>query len=203
LISGIFVKDKKIDTNKLDRFSTDNFDCKEITQAQLSAVATLYRDNPDYWTSIAGASPTPAGVAKDMEPGEQGLSPKFGFFNADHQLIGVCYLNPDFLAHHVWHIEFLLVSSELRGTGASTEILQGLERWIQTQGGQWLRLGCVTTDARALRFWTKQGFTDLGQWQGRILQQAVTLQLKFKALAGGSLDDYLRVVPNDRLGFRV
>jgi len=187
----------------LDRFSTKRFLCTEITQAQLTAVSTLYRDNPDYWNSIAGASPTPAMVAKDLEAGKEGRFPKFGFFDAHQQLIGVCYLKPDFLAHHVWHIEFFLVSGDLRGTGASTEIWQGLEHWIQTQGGQWLRLGCVTTDARALRFWSKHGFTDLGQWQGRILQQAVTLQLKFKALAGGSLEDYLQVVPNDRIGFRV
>jgi GNAT superfamily N-acetyltransferase len=169
--------------------------------AQFSEVATLYSDNPDYWNSIAGASPTPAMVAKDLEAGEVGRFPKLGFFDAHQQLIGVCYLNRDFLAAHVWHIEFFLVSSDLRGTGASTEILQELECWIQSQGGQWLRLGSVTTDKRANRFWNKQGFTDLGHWQGRILQQSVTLQLKFKSLTGGTLENYLQALPNDRLGF--
>jgi hypothetical protein len=90
----------------LDRFSTNRFLCKQITLAQFSEVATLYSDNPDYWNSIAGASPTPAMVAKDLEAGEVGRFPKLGFFDAHQQLIGVCYLNRDFLAAHVWHIEF-------------------------------------------------------------------------------------------------
>jgi GNAT superfamily N-acetyltransferase len=186
---------------KVSKFSTVRFICNDIDAQQTLAVATLYKDNPDYWSSIAGSVPTAAMAGQDLVQSVEGKFPKLGLYDAQQTLIGVCYLGCDFLAPHVWHIEFFLVSEALRGSGASTEIFAGLEQWIHSQGGQWLRLGCVTTDERALRFWNKQGFTDLGIWQGRILDKPVNLQLKWKSLSGGSLADYFQVVPNDRVGY--
>ncbi len=182
-------------------FSTDRFLCTSIDTEQSNAVTALYQNNPDYWLSIAASAPTASMACQDLVQSVEGKFPKLGIYDAQQVLIGVCFLGRDFLAPHVWHIEFFLVSSALRGSGASAEILAGLEQWIQSQGGQWLRLGCVITDERALRFLSKHGFTDLGLWQGRILRKAVSLQLKWKPLAGGTLNDYFQVVPNDRIGF--
>lgn len=182
-------------------FSTDKFICKGIDAHQSAAVASLYQDNPDYWASITGSVPTAAMAGQDLVQSEEGKFPKLGIYDAQQTLIGVCLLGRDFLAPTVWLVEFFLMSFALRGSGASAEIFAGLEQWIRSQGGQWLRLGCVTSDQRAMRFWHKEGFTDLGLWQGRVLEMPVTLQLKWKSLLGGSLNDYFQAVPNDRIGY--
>jgi len=182
-------------------FDTDRFCCRLIDARHSQALAALYQHNPDYWLSMAGSVPSASMARLDLVQSVEGKSPKLGIYDAHQVLIGVCFLVRDFLAPHVWHIEFFLISTELRGTGVSHEIFGGLADRIQILGGQWMRLGCVTTDARANRFWNDQGFVDLGIWQGRVLGKTVELQLKWKSLAGGTLSDYFQVVPNDRIGF--
>jgi hypothetical protein len=60
-------------------------------------------------------------------------------------------------------------------------------------------LGVVKGNVRAERFWQAQGFVDTRERHGyQIGNQVNVLRVMMKPLAGGTLADYLDLVPRDR-----
>ena len=105
----------------------------------------------------------------------------------------------DLLARGVWHIGLFIVATDLHGTGTAQALHQGLERWAAAQGARWLRLGVVSGNARAERFWTQCGYLDLRMREGLPMGKRVNdVRVMAKPLTGETLADYLAIVPRDR-----
>jgi GNAT superfamily N-acetyltransferase len=105
----------------------------------------------------------------------------------------------DLLAPTVWHIGTFIVATSRHRSGDAQALYQELESWARGNGARWLRLGVVSGNARAERFWERQGFAQtrlrVGVNMGTLSN---TVRVMFKALAGGSLQDYLALVERDR-----
>ena len=77
-------------------------------------------------------------------------------------LIGVIDLLKDYPAPGVWYLGLMLIEPPRRRAGIGTALLAGLGDWVARQGGHTLRLSVVEQNAAGHRFWTRQGFRDIG-----------------------------------------
>ncbi len=66
----------------------------------------------------------------------------------------------------MWLVGLFIVATSLHGSPAAREIYGELERWMQRNGAQWVRLGVVVGNQRAERFWERQGFTEVRRRDG-------------------------------------
>ena len=77
-------------------------------------------------------------------------------------LIGVVDLLRDYPAPGVWYLGLMLIEPPRRRAGIGTALFAALGEWVARQGGRALRLGVVEQNAAGHRFWTRQGFQDIG-----------------------------------------
>lgn len=105
----------------------------------------------------------------------------------------------DILAPRVWNISTFIVATARHGTCEAGVIYRSLENWASENGAQWLRLGVVQGNARGERFWDKADFVQTRLREGvQFGEQTNTLRVMVKFLAGGTLEQYLALIPRDR-----
>ena len=93
-----------------------------------------------------------------------------------------------------------MVATSRQGSGDAHLLISGLERWAAAYGAGWLRLGVVQGNARAERFWERLGYVETRTREGvQIGARSNTVRVMVKSLGGGVIDDYLTLVPRDRL----
>ena len=84
-------------------------------------------------------------------------------------------------------------------TGEAKAVYEALEAWAVSNGAKWLRLGVVKGNVRAEKFWERAGFIEVRTRQGvEIGTKVNTVRVMSKALAGGSVAEYLALVVRDR-----
>jgi ribosomal protein S18 acetylase RimI-like enzyme len=176
----------------------------ELSTGAEALLQRFFDENPLYFVSVNGepAQPTEAhDEIHDSLPTGWPFTRKLviGYVASDGRLAAMANVVTDMLAPTVWHISTFIVATARHGSGDATSLYKGLEAWAAQQGAKWLRLGVVSGNARAERFWERQGFTETrlryGIQLGRLTH---TLRVMFKPLAGGSLEQYLALVARDR-----
>jgi hypothetical protein len=160
--------------------------------------------NPAYFLAVQGE---PAGedeamdeIAGELPPG-LAYTRKFviGYADDTGALVAMANLLSDIFVPGVWNLSTFMVATAQHGTGMAHSLYQELEAWTIACGAHWLRLGVVKGNARAERFWLSQGYLDTRERSGfQIGNQVNVLRVMAKPLAGGTLEDYLRLVPRDR-----
>ena len=125
--------------------------------------------------------------------------PLVGYVDDKNALVAMAIVVSDLLAARVWHVGLFIVATSRHGTGLAQELYDGLEAWAAANGATWLRLGVVKGNARAERFWERQGFIQVRLWHdvkmGRLTN---TLRTMVKPLTGESIEIYLSRVERDR-----
>jgi len=61
------------------------------------------------------------------------------------------------------HVISMWVAPSHRGTGLSSSLLDAIRKWAQTQGITVLRLGVISNNATAIKFYERYGFTRTGE----------------------------------------
>jgi GNAT superfamily N-acetyltransferase len=122
-----------------------------------------------------------------------------GYIDPKGALVALANLVSDILAPGVWNVSTFIVATSRHGGGDAQLLYRSLERWARANGARWLRLGVVQGNARAERFWARMGYVETRLRHGvRFGPRTNTLRVMFKPLAGGSLEEYLSIVPRDR-----
>jgi GNAT superfamily N-acetyltransferase len=159
--------------------------------------------NPAYFLAVSGE---PAGPAEAHEairrevPAGWSYTRKWllGWVDAAGELAamadGVC----DLLAPGVWHIGLYIVATARHGRGEARALYRSLETWAAANGASWMRLGVVQGNARAERFWESLGYVETRTRTWEVGSRTNTVRVMHKPLAGGSVAQYLALVPRDR-----
>ncbi len=148
-------------------------DLPQVEGAQLalisgSAVAELrelLERCADFEVMVTG-SPPDAHAAADLlveVPPDHALRDKLviGVWT-DQGLTAAIDLLRDFPDPHAWYLGILLVAPEARGRGLGAAIVAALRPWVVAQGGWTIRLIVQEQNPAALRFWSRQGFVEVG-----------------------------------------
>jgi GNAT superfamily N-acetyltransferase len=187
-------------------FATAELRARELQAGEVPLVQALFDANPGYFQIVnhRPAGPDEAQCEFDeVPPPHLSWSRRWflGLFLPDGTLVGLTIVVSDLCAPRVWHLALLLLATRLHGQGVAQRGYDALEAWVRAEGAHWLRLGVVRANTRARRFWQRQGFHDLrrrdGVDTGGHLNDLFTC---CKPLAGGSVDEYLALVPRDAPG---
>lgn len=185
-------------------FATQGVQARVLRADEVPQLQALFDANPEYFQTVNGrdARPDEAQVEFDERPPPH-LSYRdhwvLGLFDGGGALVGVAVVASDLGAPGVWHLALFLLASRLHGSGLARAVYDALEAWAIAGGARWLRLGVVKANAKARRFWARCGYRELREHRnhdtgGRLNDVLMCM----KPLAGGSLDDYLALVPRDR-----
>jgi GNAT superfamily N-acetyltransferase len=164
----------------------------------------FFEENPQYFIAVNGEPATHDEAHEEIHGALPAGWPYtktwiIGYQTTSGPLAAMANVVADLLAPSVWHMSTFIVETSRHGSGDAQAIYQGLESWARGNGARWLRLGAVLGHARAERFWERQGFTQTrvrtGVSMGKLNN---TVRVMFKALAGGSQQEYLALVLRDR-----
>lgn len=176
---------------------------RPLAADQVPLLQALFDANPGYFQAVNGR-PARSDEAQlefdELPPPHLPFRQRWvaGIFDEAGALRGTLVLVADLGAPGVWHIALLLVDQAQHGSGLAARVLAALQHWAQGQGAQWLRLGVVVGNLRAQRFWRRQGFTATRLRRGIDTGGRLNdLEVMVKPLAGGTLADYLTLVPRD------
>jgi len=182
----------------------DGFEAIEIGADSVALLQRFFDANPDYFLAvngeIAGADEAHEEVHGSLPAGWP-FTRKWvvGIVDSKGALVAMMNVVSDLLAAGVWHIGLFMVGVEVRGTGLAQALLGRLERWALAGGAAWLRLGVVSGNARAEKFWESAGFVEVRRRDGMAMGRKVhTMRVMVKPLAGKTLPDYLAQVARDR-----
>ncbi|MBL8518363.1 MAG: GNAT family N-acetyltransferase [Betaproteobacteria bacterium] len=176
----------------------------ELTEDELPALQAFFEANPLYFESVNGEPPGPDTAREtldDAPPPEMSFSKKFliGFHDEHDRLVGVAEIVSNLLARGVWHIGLFIVETSRHGNGDAQALHDALVHWCLLQGVQWMRLGVVEGNIRAERFWVQRGYIETRKRHGLVMgQRTNTVRVMMKPLAGGTIEEYLALVPRDR-----
>jgi len=176
----------------------------ELTPEEEPLLQRFFEQNPEYFVAAYGE---PAGPKEAHEaihgklPAGWGFTKKWlvGYLDEAGSLVAMANVVTDLLAKDVWHIGLFIVVTARHGTGDAQALNEGIERWARDNGAKWLRLGVVRGNARAERYWESLGYiqtrTREGVQMGKLTN---TVRVMVKPLVGGSIEEFLSLVPRDR-----
>jgi GNAT superfamily N-acetyltransferase len=176
----------------------------ELRPDREAQLQRFFEANPQYYEICYGEPPGPGEAHEEIHgvlPVDWSFTKKWliGYFDAAGEMVGMANVVSDLLAPKVWHIGYFLIATSRYGTGLAQALYWGLERWMLESGAEWLRLGVVVGNTRAERFWVSCGFLDTRTRSGVVYgKRKHTLRVMYKALAGGTLEEYRTLIPRDR-----
>jgi ribosomal protein S18 acetylase RimI-like enzyme len=187
-------------------FATGTLRAVVLTDEHVPALQRFFERNPEYFIAVNGQPPerdeAHAALHATLPEGWSFAWKRIiGFVDPAGSLVGMGDVVADLMAPGVWHIGLFIVSTARHGSGVAQTLYQQLERFASDSGARWLRLGVVRGNARAERFWERCGFVEVRMRRAVAMGKRVNdLRVMAKPLAGGTLGEYLSLVPRDRPG---
>ena len=178
--------------------------CREMGADAAPRLQRFFEANPEYFVAVNGEPAREGEAAEELAsrpPAEMGFTRVWNLEFTDERggMTGMAGVVSDLLAPSVWHIGIFIVATRLHGSGAAREMHGQLEAWMRASGARWLRLGVVAGNARAERFWEKLGYVETRRRTGvQMGRKTNELRVMVKPLAGGTIEEYLALVPRDR-----
>jgi GNAT superfamily N-acetyltransferase len=176
----------------------------ELTTDFEPKLQAFFDANPVYFFAVQGERARPDEAKEEITgPRPQGwmYTKKWviGYVDASDEVVAMANVVSDLLAPGVWHIGLFILATSRHGTGDARKLYSGLETWAASNGADWLRLGVVKGNVRAERFWHSNGYIQTRTRDGvEMGRRTNTLCVMFKPLKGGSIEQYLSLVPRDR-----
>jgi GNAT superfamily N-acetyltransferase len=189
-------------------FSAAGLQARALRADEVPTLQAFYDANPSYFIAINGRPAPPDAAGGDFDerpPPHLAWSRRWllGLFDAAGTIAGVVDLVSDLGVAGVWHLALFMLASDRHGRGEAPACHAALEAWIRGQGAQWLRLGVVAGNARAERFWARQGYLETRVREGIDTGGRVnTVRVLVKPLVAVSspLAAYRGLVARDRPG---
>jgi len=176
----------------------------ELTPEEEPLLQRFFEENPEYFIAAHGERAGPNEAREEIHgelPAGWSFTRKYlvGYTDEAGSLVAMANVITDLLAKDVWHIGLFIVATARHGTGDAQALNEGLERWAMANGAKWLRLGVVRGNARAERFWESLGYVQTRTREGvQMGKRTNTVRVMVKPLAGGTIEEFLSLVPRDR-----
>jgi len=176
----------------------------ELAAEDIPRLQRFFEENPAYFLTVEGAAPKPSQAHEEfhsLPPPQMSFTRKWilGFDDGQGAMAGMAGLLTDLHAPRVWHIGLFIVATALHGSSAARQMHAALEAWSRANGARWMRLGVVSGNTRAERFWEKSGYVEVRKRHDfQVGERTATLRMMVKLPPGAVLSEYLEHVPRDR-----
>ncbi|QJR16052.1 GNAT family N-acetyltransferase [Usitatibacter palustris] len=184
-------------------FTSGDVRAFEMDEGDIPVLQAFFERNPEYCIAVGAQPPTPDEARDEitiLPPAGYPYDKRWliGFVDANGEFVGMANVLVNLFAAGVWHIGLFIVATSMHGRGNARAIYEDLEAWMRAGGARWSRLGVVMGNARAERFWERNGYLDVRKRHGvTIGKQDNTLRVMAKPLAGGEIAHYLTLVARD------
>ncbi|RBP35527.1 acetyltransferase (GNAT) family protein [Roseimicrobium gellanilyticum] len=189
-------------------FATPGYYSRELAAEEVPQLQALFDANPEYFLAMNGQPPQGHeawGEFGDYPPAHLPYAKRWfaGLFDEHGKMVGVVSMVSDFCVAHVWHVALFMIATRFQGQGVARAIYEALEIWMHDSGARWIRLGVVRGNARAERFWTRQGFQEVrarhvAEPDGRTTSVRVMVKPMEPWKPESEIKEYLARVPRDR-----
>lgn len=176
----------------------------ELTPAQAPLLQRFFEENPEYFLATTGE---PAGSEEGIEeitsqlPEGTPFTKKWviGYVSRDESLFAMVNVITNLLAVSVFHIGTFIVATSRHGRGQAQVLNRSVEDWAVANGAEWMRLGVVSGNTRAERFWSRVGYEPVKERPGiEMGKRIVTVRNMVKPLTGREISEYYALIPRDR-----
>jgi GNAT superfamily N-acetyltransferase len=142
-------------------FTAGGHQAVRLSESDALALQSLLEDCPDYYDMVEGTPPGPTAALSELQDRPSGASPDDAFCIglANHAgLTGVLHAFRDYRLRHEWYLGLLLLHPQSRNARLGQAFYQSFETWATFQGATKIQLAVLDCNARAARFWERQGF---------------------------------------------
>ncbi len=143
---------------------SNSYQLRRLTKEDISCVLELCKGNPYYYKHCP-PSPTPENIKRDMRALPPRTTKKdkryIGFFQGA-ELIAVMDLIFNYPNSETCFIGFFMMNKKYQGQGIGSQIIQNALEYLKNFY-KTVRLGYVSTNEQAKRFWLKNGFKYTGK----------------------------------------
>lgn len=140
----------------------NNFKTRLIDLDDKSSLQDLHNRCNDYSLIVNGKIPEDE-AEKTLTglPSAKSKDDKYviGVFGEEAELVAALDLIKDYPEEKVWWIGLLMIDPDMRGHGLGRIIFNALKEWITQFNVEEIRLGVVERNEKAIKFWTKLGFS--------------------------------------------
>ena len=188
----------------MELFITDRYRAIPLSLADAPSLQAFFDANPEYFVAVTGAPALPTEAHDEIvtpPPADFAWTDRWvmAFRDADDVTVAMANVTSDLPAPNVWHIGLFIVATRAFGTGLAAKLHDALLEWARTHGARWMRLGVVAGNARAERFWLREGYVETRVREGIAMGARVnSVRVMVKPLDGGRVDEYLALVARDR-----
>jgi RimJ/RimL family protein N-acetyltransferase len=174
----------------------------EAAAADTAAIQAFFEANPEYTRLCDGRAPPPEEgreYVESLPPAEFTFRDHYWLLLRDERdaIDGLAAVAVDLLAPGVWHLGLFIAATRLHGSGFAQQAHAAYEQWARAQGARWLRLGVVTQNLRARRFWRRQGYVEVKRRDGVAMGELVNTVIVMVKPIAGALDEYLALMPRE------
>lgn len=176
----------------------------ELTPTHAPLLQRFFEENPEYFHATTGE---PAGPGEGIDeissqlPEGTPFTKKWviGYVGKDEALFAMVNVITDLLAVSVFHIGTFIVATSRHGNGQAQVLNCSVEDWAIANGAEWMRLGVVSGNTRAERFWARVGYVPVKERPGiEMGKRIVTVRNMVKPLTGRDMNEYYALIPRDR-----
>ncbi len=152
---------------------SSQFTVRRITEAEISKVYRLYRENRRYYRDLK-TKPTLRGLTEVVSELPEGTAPEckhfVGFFDSEERLIAILDLITGYPEKNDAFIGWFMVDIKMQGQGIGSQIFADVRAAMGSLGFDFLSVAVSRENSDAIDFWQKQGFAFSGkelEWNGR------------------------------------
>lgn len=167
-------------------FDMGSYEVCSLSPKDIPALDALCHRCFDYYVMVTGSPPGPdAGydLYFDLPTGKEEKDKiLLGFFNIEGKMLGILDMIRDYPAKNINFIGLMMIDPAERRKGLGEMIIDRLSEWLKPSGTYELQLGVVRQNTRALNFWKKVGFVEIGEKRMEITSQKFLNIIKMKMI---------------------
>lgn len=152
------------------------YNVRRLQEDDIEQICTLCSGNPQYYRYHPPAA-TADSIREDMRALPPGREPQdkyyVGYFAGDGTLLAVMDLILGYPQEKTALIGFFMVSAAHQGTGLGSALVGEVSAYLRAQGYTKLRLGVDKGNPQSHAFWTKNGFTQVGEGHYIIMEREI------------------------------
>ena len=152
------------------------YNVRRLQEDDIEQICTLCSGNPQYYRYHPPAA-TADSIREDMRALPPGREPQdkyyVGYFAGDGTLLAVMDLILGYPQEWTAFIGFFMVSAARQGAGLGSALVGEASAYLRAQGYTALRLGVDKGNPQSLAFWTKNGFTQVGEGHYIIMEREI------------------------------